>query len=143
MNAAVRAPRAPPGPYAIKIELAGFKDVQQQGLRSARSDRRQHTPRGCNLSEKVTDFRDVAARQTASTAQSNRFGTKCRDSRLRGTCRTSSAGPGVIRRTIIEAAGVSRQTASAMVARITVDAAAPKQPKNAVRNYGARTRSRS
>jgi outer membrane receptor protein involved in Fe transport len=74
-------PALPPGPYAIKIELAGFKTYNSQGLTlgAGQTVRQTYALEVGNLSETVSVSETSPLVQTASTAQVQSIGTEVRE----------------------------------------------------------------
>src|SRR5712691_2248740 len=71
-------PALPAGPYAIKIELAGFKTYNSQGLTlgAGQTLRQTYALEVGNLSETVTVSETSPLVQTTSTAQSQTIGNE-------------------------------------------------------------------
>ena len=74
-------PALPAGPYAIKIELAGFKTYNSQGLTlgAGQTVRQTYSLEVGNLSETVTVSETSPLVQTTSTAQSQTIGSEVRE----------------------------------------------------------------
>lgn len=74
-------PALPPGPYAIRIELAGFKTYNSQGLTlgAGQTVRQTYALEVGNLSETVTVSETSPLVQTTSTAQVQSIGREVRE----------------------------------------------------------------
>src|SRR5713226_986370 len=74
-------PALPPGPYAIKIELAGFKTYNSRGLTlgAGQTVRQTYALEVGTLAETVTVSETSPLVQTASTAQVQSIGTEVRE----------------------------------------------------------------
>src|SRR5438128_8247595 len=74
-------PALPPGPYAIRIELAGFKTYNSRGLTlgAGQTLRQTYALEVGNLSETVTVSETSPLVQTTSTAQAQTIGSEARE----------------------------------------------------------------
>src|SRR6476469_370860 len=74
-------PALPAGPYAIKIELSGFKTYNSQGLNlgAGQTVRQTYALEVGNIEESVTVTETSPLVQTSSTAQMQTMGTEVRE----------------------------------------------------------------